>query len=100
MAEAPGLKYVALIDIPAPGDTSAVAYRAGDLVHEAAVEGEGAWLVLGVDVEPRPGAQLEMPARSASQGAWAAYAASTGMDADEAAGMTRAALIKAVGSGA
>lgn len=92
------MTYVAIRDIVGGGDTAALAYRVGDLVHESAVEGDRAWLTLGVDVEPRPGAQLERPADKASQAAWVAYAVSKGGDPDEAAGLSRAALIKAYGS--
>ncbi len=73
------------------------AYNTGDPVHAAAVEGEDAWLVLGEDVEPSGQMALDRPAGSASQAQWAAYATSRGMDPDEAAGMPRAALIKATG---
>jgi hypothetical protein len=87
------MKYVAIREIPAPGDTSAVAYAEGDLVHETAVEGDDAWLVLGEDVAARPGVQLEKPAKSASHAAWAAYATSVGIE--DAEGLSRAELIDA-----
>lgn len=89
-----GYKYRAVRDLY-PEGSSACAHRAGDLVHETAVEGDTAWLVLGDDVEPIEGASLDRPAKSASQAQWANYAVSRGMDADEASGMSRAALIAA-----
>ena len=92
--EAPGMLFVALRDIPGAGDTSAVAYRAGDLVHESNVEPAGA-LRIGDDVAAREGVQLDRPAKNASQAAWAAYAVSLGADADKVADMSRADLIKA-----
>jgi hypothetical protein len=49
------------------------------------------------DVEPVEGVRLEVPALNASQSQWAAYAVSTGADADAAAGMTRAQLIAKYG---
>lgn len=92
--EAPGMKFVALRDIPAPGDTAAYAYRAGELVHEDAVEGDEAWLTVGTDVAARPGFELVRPAKNAGQAAWAAYVVSLGkISEDEAADMSRSDLI-------
>lgn len=87
-----GMKFRAIRTIQFNG---VIAYNQNDLVHESAVEGPRAWLALGTDVEPVEGARLEVPARNAPQAAWAAYLASAGMDADEASGMSRAALIEA-----
>lgn len=90
------MKFVALRDIPAPGDTSATAYRAGELVHESAVEGDAAWLVLGADVAARPGFAVLRPAKNAGHAAWVEYAVSLGkVSADAAADMSRADLIAA-----
>lgn len=94
MAEPPGYDFAAIRQITVNG---VIAYNPGDLVHESAVEGPGAWLILGVDVEPRPGAKIAMPPRNASQAVWAAYAVTRGADADEAAGMSRAQLAAAYG---
>lgn len=87
-----GMQFRAVRVIPFNG---VIAYNPGDLVHESAVEGPGAWLALGTDVEPVEGARLDVPPRNAPQAAWAAYMTSTGMDADEAAGMSRQALMDA-----
>lgn len=88
-----GMKFRALRPIPYNG---VVAYNPGDLVHESAVEGPDGWLAIGTDVEPVEGARLDAPARNAPQALWAAYMTSTGgMDADEAAGMSRQALMDA-----
>jgi hypothetical protein len=87
--EAVGMNYRAKHDLAYNGVR---AFNAGDLVHESLVEGPDAWLTLD-DVEPVAGVRLEVPALNASQSAWAAYAVSTGADADAAAGMTRAQLI-------
>lgn len=94
--EQPGMTFVALRDIRGGGDTFALAYREGDLVHESAVEPNGV-LVLGEDVAAREGARLERPANNASQAAWVAYALSTGADENEVHDMSRSALIKAYG---
>ena len=94
MAEKLGGKYAAIRPIVVNG---VFAYQPGDLVHVDAVEGPDAWLKLGIDVEARAGVSLDMPAKSASQAAWAAYAASQGMDDGEAQGMTRTQLIEACG---
>jgi len=88
---APGYNYVAVRAIDAPG--GARAYNAGDDVPESAVAGDDAWLTEGVDAVPRAGVVLSMPPRNASQGAWAGYAVSRGLSADEANGMSRADLI-------
>ncbi len=93
--EGTGRNYVALHVIKSNGVN---AYLEGDTVGVEAVEGPGAWLILGEDVEVRDGARLDRPADGASQAAWAAYAvASRGADGDKAAGMSRAALIKEFG---
>lgn len=97
--EAPGMSFVALQDIAGGGDTSAFAYRVGDLVHESLVEPAGPYR-LGIDVAAREGAKIDRPAKSASQAAWAAYAVSMGASADDVAEMTRSALIKAYGEDA
>jgi hypothetical protein len=74
------------------------AYNPGDPVDVDAVEGPGAWLVLGEDVEAHGDIPVSTPAVNASQAAWAAYAVTQrGADADEAAGMSRAELVKAYG---
>jgi hypothetical protein len=86
--------YVASHDIYSNG---VAAYRKGHLVPAAAVEGPGAWLVVGEDVEPREGVRLSRPADSASQAAWSAYAVSLGADKTTAEGKSRAALIKEFG---
>jgi hypothetical protein len=89
------MNYRAIRDIRAPV-TGALAYTAGQLVHISAVEGPDKWLALGEDVEPAsPSAEIAVPARNASQGAWAAFMTTRGLDADEAAGMSRADLIDA-----
>lgn len=90
--QADGMKYRAVRDI---AYNNVVAYSAGQLVHETAVDGPAAWLRLGEDVEPVEGAVIPAPARDASQGAWAAFMISRGLDADTAAGMSRAQLIDA-----
>jgi len=88
------MKYTAIRDIPAPGDTVAFAYREGELVHESAVEGDGAWLAVGTDVAARPGAEIPRPALNASQASWAAYVVSLGKVSEaEAAVMSRTDLI-------
>lgn len=71
------------------------AYGPGDPVDAAAVEGPDGWLTVGEDVEPSGIMTLDRPAANASQSSWAAYAVSLGVDPDEAAGMSRAELIKA-----
>jgi len=92
-----GMNYRAVRDIPVvAGDAgAAIAYRAGQLVHESAVEGPDAWLSLGADVEPVAGAVLTIPPRNASQAIWAAFMTSRGMDADEAQASSRAQLVAA-----
>jgi hypothetical protein len=96
MAEAAGMKYVAVRQIEVNG---ALAYNVGDLVHESAVEGDGAWLQDGPDVAARPGQRLDIPPAGASQTAWADYAVSIGAaDHDTAYGMTRDELIAAYGA--
>jgi hypothetical protein len=70
------------------------AYNPGDPVPAEAVEGDAAWLTIGEHVEPTGEIPLDQPPGNASQAAWAAYAVSRGMDPDEAAGMSRADLIK------
>jgi hypothetical protein len=96
--EQPDMKFVALHDIPLDYDaTSAVAFRTGDLVHESAVIGPSAWLKLGIDVEARPGLELAMPDKNASQALWAAYAVGKGAKPEDAEGATRAQLIKQYG---
>jgi len=74
-----------------------LAYQTGDLVPESAVSGPDAWLAIGEDVEPCDGIVLDVPAKNASQGSWAAFAISRGADPDEAAGMSRADLISGFG---
>lgn len=74
---------------------TARAYNSGDLVHESAVTGPDAWLVIGTDVEPLPGVRLDVPPRNASQALWAAFMTSAGTDADEAQGMSRQQLLDA-----
>jgi hypothetical protein len=91
--QAVGMNYRAVRDIAYNGVR---AFNAGDLVHEALVDGPHAWVTLD-DVEPVEGVRLEVPALNASQSQWAAYAVSTGADADAAAGMTRAQLIAKYG---
>jgi hypothetical protein len=71
------------------------AYNPGDPVDAANVEGDHAWLTVGEDVEPSGVIKLDRPALNASQAAWAAYAVSRGMDAGEAADLSRAELIEA-----
>jgi hypothetical protein len=71
------------------------AYNPGDLVPAEAVDGPAAWLAIGDDVEPTEIIPVPQPAANASHAVWAAYAVSLGMSADEAAGMSRAGLIKA-----
>jgi hypothetical protein len=88
-------KYVAKHNLQFNGVN---AYLAGDLVGAEAVEGPDAWLLLGEDVELRPGAVLDRPADTASQAAWSAYAIATkGADPVKAEGMSRAALVKEFG---
>jgi hypothetical protein len=75
------------------------AYNPGDPVDARVVvgspgAGEGAWISLD-DVQATGAIPLARPAANASQGAWAQFAISRGMDADEAAGMSRADLIAA-----
>ena len=89
------MSFVALRDV-AFDDSTAFAYRPGDLVHESNVEPNGP-LKIGVDVAARAGAQLDRPAKNASQAAWAAYAVSQGADADAAADMSRAELVAQYG---
>jgi len=88
--------FVAIRDIAVGGDSSAFAFRTGDLVHESLVEPEGAYR-LGVDVAAREGAKIDRPANNASQAAWAAYAVSLGASADDVADMSRGDLIKMFG---
>jgi hypothetical protein len=90
-----GMHFRAVRDIPLPENPYTFAYRAGQLVHESAVEGDGAWLAVGDDVEPVEGATLDIPARNASQSVWAAFMTSRGMDAGKAEGSSRAELLEA-----
>lgn len=87
-----GYTYAATRTITVGG---AVAYQPGDYVHEDAVTGPDAWLRLGDDVAPIPDVKLNVPARSASQAAWAAFAVSRGMLAENAEASSRGDLIKA-----
>ena len=101
--EPAGLKYVAIRTIMGAGDTPAIAYAEGDLVHESLVVGDanagpGAWLTLGVDVEPRVHVRIDRPADNASHGAWVAYAVGEGADRDKAEAMSRATLVREYGS--
>ncbi len=91
-----GYKYRALRDLWFNGVR---AQSAGGLVHESAVEGDGAWLTLGDDVEPVEGAPLNKPPLNASQAQWASFAISQGADPDEAIGQSRAGLITEYGGG-
>ena len=74
------------------------AYSPGDPVDARVVQGRSdtGW-VDPDDVEPSGVIPLEQPARNASQGRWAEYAVAQGADREEAAGMSRAALIETYG---
>jgi hypothetical protein len=93
-----GMKYRATRNITLPDAPYILAYAEGDLVSADAVEGPAAWLVLGVDVEAKPGADVPEPAKNAPQPSWAAFAVSKGADPDTAHGSSRADLIKKYGS--
>ena len=88
----PGMNYIARHDITVGG---AVMARAGDLIHEAHVDGPDAFLKLGEDVDPAPGADVPEPARSASAAAWEAFLVSRGFGADELGAMGRDQMIAA-----
>lgn len=88
------MKYRAVRNITQPGDQHVLAYAAGDLVHESSVDGDAAWLQLGPDVEPVPGADVPEPGKSAAHAAWAAFAVSKGAEPEQAAGASRADLIR------
>jgi hypothetical protein len=72
------------------------AYNPGDPVDARVVDGPDAW-VSRDDVEPSGVIPLPMPARTAPQAAWAAYAVQEGMDPGKAADASRAELVKAYG---
>ena len=93
--EGAGMRFVAVRDIPVPGDdvNGVYAFRAGDVVHESNV-GEGGWLRLGVDVAARPGADVPPPKLTAPQHEWAAWAVTQGGDADKLAAMSRSQIIR------
>lgn len=90
MAEQTDMKYVAIATLDLGG---ARAYNVGDLVHASQVEGPGAWLRIGEDVERRAGTRLDLPPRNASQARWAAYAAGEGLSRDEADTLSRDELV-------
>jgi hypothetical protein len=70
------------------------AYSPGDPVDARAVRGGGpdGWID-PEDVEPSGVIPLPLPAKNATQGAWADYAIQHGADPGQAAGMSRAELI-------
>jgi hypothetical protein len=94
-----GMSYRALRDIAAPGASAGTfAYRQGQLVHESAVTGDGAWLTLGADVEPVEGADPAAPARDAPASAWEAFLAARGFDRGQLAAMGRDQMVAAYDS--
>jgi hypothetical protein len=99
MAEPLGMKYRALHVITDP-NTGARAYNPGDLVHESAVDGEDAWLTLGVDVEPREGVKVSRPHKNAPTAQWVEFAVGQGLDREAAEGLSRKELIKRYGEDA